>query len=225
MVTNTPDTDNSRRGDMVAEMGKWLRKELQQVDDFLPARVVSYDAQSKRAVVQPLVQIKTTGGQQVSRAAIEVPVYQSGGGGFVSHFPLKAGDFGHIKASDRDTSLVYQRKGGEDIPNTDRMKSFNDGIFYPDTVEAATIPAGYEDAAVMQSTDGNSFVALAEDKSVLVFGDSKIIAEAGAVKFEVGGMLLEFNGTQLLFNGIDIGPLHAHGGVTAGTSTTSVVST
>ncbi len=49
--------------------------------------------------------------------------------------PLSRVIFGWIKANDRDISLIFQRGGLEDQPNTARLHSFSDAMFFPDTIK------------------------------------------------------------------------------------------
>ena len=141
-----------------------LTKFLQDVDDMLPARVISYDRASNRAKVQPLIVVITTSNEQVQRAEIaSVPVLQLGGGGFVLSFPIKAGDIGWIKANDRDISLFKQFLDTAP-PNTQRKHSFSDAVFIPDTMlRGVTIEGEDADNVVLQSIDGTQRIAIASD--------------------------------------------------------------
>lgn len=142
-----------------------LSKFLQRIDDCLPARVISYDRVTNTAAVQPLVAMQTTEGTRVSRSVIaSVPVFASGAGEFCINFPVKPGDIGWIKASDRDISLFKQRLS-EAGPNTKRKHSFEDGVFFPDMVRNFTVDAeDKESNMVIQSRDGKIRVALWPDR-------------------------------------------------------------
>jgi hypothetical protein len=119
-----------------------LTKFLGSVDDMLPARVISYDRASNRALVQPLIVIVTTDDKQVQRAQVaSVPVFQMGGGGFVMSFPIAVGDIGWIKANDRDISIFKQTMASS-APNTQRKHSFEDAVFIPDTMLHGVTIAG-----------------------------------------------------------------------------------
>lgn len=142
-------------------MRLWRAKMQQQWDDMLPAQVIAYDRASNRAQVQPLIAMVSTNSTLIDRAQIAaLPVLQLGGGGFVLSFPLQTGDLGWIKASDRDISLFLQTFQNSP-PNTQRMHSFSDALFIPDTMLRAVSIAG-EDAgnAVFQNTDGTVKIAL-----------------------------------------------------------------
>lgn len=201
---NSPDKDQASQGEMSAIMADYLKRFIRdEVDGVMPARVVSYDDATNRAVVKPLVMMGTTSGQKVSRAAVSVPVYRYGGGGFFMRYPLKAGDVGWIVANDRDISLVMQAKGGEDWPNTKRLHSFSDGMFYPDTFSEWVIAGGDLEAFVLQSLDGSNVIAISES----------------AIELRVGVQVLRLDALGLWHNGVNIGATHTHGGVTVGTQT------
>jgi len=125
----------SGKNDFSAAIRKYIRDYIREnVDDMIPARVVSYDPNSNRATVQPLISIQDQSGNKIQRAPISnIPVYRPGGGGMFISFPLKAGDFGWLKSSDRDYSLMLQSEKTE-APNTERFHSFSDGMFFPDTL-------------------------------------------------------------------------------------------
>lgn len=180
---------------------KWLREE---VDDCLPARVISYDDATNRATIRPIVQLGLSDGSKLSRGQIaNIPVYRFGGGGFFMRFPVKPGDLGWLKANDRDISLTMQAGGGEDWPNTKRLHSFSDAVFYPDTFKQWVISAANADAAVWQSMDGEVCISLASDG---------ISLSVGSVKLELtaGGIALTSPPGTLTHNGKNVGDTHSH---------------
>jgi len=159
---NPPSGDPADEDSLPGTFKRVLAKFLQGVDDCLPAVVIAYDRAKNRATVQPLVMMGTTGGEKVSRAQVaEVPVFNIGGGGFVLSFPLAPGDFGWLKATDRDLSLILQGGVSEEWPNTKRMHSFQDGFFLPDVMRQWILNAEDEERAVLQTTDGATRIAIA----------------------------------------------------------------
>lgn len=222
----TPNQDSADDGSMAGVLKAWLRSYIREnLDDMLPARVVSYDDQTNRAVVQPLIMMGTTDGQKVSRPPISsVPVFRFGGGGFFIRFPIKAGDFGWLKANDRDVSLMFQRGGLEDWPNTERLHSFSDAMFFPDTLKDWAVDGENADALVIQSMDGSVCMAL---------HDGQLTFKAPAAKFEIpdtewignikltgnlstAGGNVDMSGGALTHNGKNIGFDHSHDGVQPG---------
>lgn len=207
MATNAPPSiDPSNEDSLQGVFESVLKKALQKTDDMMPARVVSYDRTTNRAQVQPMVAMLTTAGAQVARAQIaSVPVLLLGGGGHMLSFNLKPGDFGWIKANDRDISMFLQSWSGGP-PNTYRMHSFEDSLFIPDAMRGFTVPAGQEEAANLQSLDGSCRVSLGADYVELA-------AAGGVARIDATGF--HFTGGTFIINGINFGT-HHHTGVTVG---------
>lgn len=209
MSDNKPNTDAADDGSLSGQLGAALKAFfLNQFEGMLPATVVSYNDQTNRAVIKPLVMLGTTSGAKVSRAQVSgIPVYRFGGGGFFMRFPIKAGDFGWIKANDRDISLVFQRGGLEDWPNTARMHNFSDAMFFPDTFKQWVISGENADKAVWQTMDGETCISL---------GAGEIKHKVGAVSItaSASGIALVSPPGTLTHNGINIGDTHTHSGPT-----------
>lgn len=196
--------DDSLAGALQEMLTAWLRES---VDDMLPAEVVSYDDSTNRAVIRPLVMIGTTDGLKIPRPQlVNIPVYRFGGGGFYIRFKLSAGDKGWIKASDRDLSLVAQRGWGQDWPNTTRLHSFSDGVFFPDQL------ANWQssDAPFVISSSGSS-IEMKEDEIKLKVGSTELVINSSGITFAAATMTN---------NGTNIGSSHVHGGVATGPNTT-----
>ena len=207
-MSSPPNLDKANDGDFAGVMTDVLQNFLRGVDDMIPAKVVSYDDATNRAVIKPLVMLGTTDGQKISRAQLSnIPVFRFGGGGFFIRFPVKAGDFGWLKATDRDMSLIMQRGGLEDWPNTLRQHSFSDGMFFPDTLKSWVIDGANADALVIQSLDGSVCVSLHSGKVKIEAADIEV----------VGNMSVTGTMTN---NGVNIGSSHVHSGVQSGTSNT-----
>lgn len=207
MSDNKPNTDAANEGSLPGQLDAALKSFfLNQFEGMLPATVVSYNDQTNRAVIKPLVMLGTTSGAKVSRAQVSgIPVYRFGGGGFFMRFPIKAGDFGWIKANDRDISLVFQRGGLEDWPNTTRMHKFSDAMFFPDTFKQWVVSGENADKAVWQTMDGETCISL---------GAGEIKHKVGAVSItaSASGIALVSPPGTLTHNGINIGDTHQHVG-------------
>ena len=155
-----------------------LRKFLLDVDDMLPARIVSYDRSRNRAQIEILYRVTMTdGSMNPLTAPAEVPALVMGGGGMCLTFPLKPGDLGWIKASDRDMSLFLQSYEAEP-GNTARLHCFEDGVFIPDVMKDFVVSDG--DAATFQTLDGTASVAVKPGSIVLTVGSTVVsITDAG----------------------------------------------
>lgn len=159
-----PSRDPANDDSLLGMARQVLDKFLNQIDDMLPARVISYDRATNRAAVMPMVKLLTTDNRQIGRAQVaSVPVMMFGGDGVALSFNLKAGDLGWIKANDRDISLLLQ--GYRDsAPNTLRKHSFQDAVFIPDVMHGVTIAGEDESHAVLQTLDGSVRVAIWPDR-------------------------------------------------------------
>jgi len=221
-MNQKPNSDQASQGSLAGTLADYLKRWLRdEVDGMLPARVISYDDATNRAVLQPLVMVGTTDGGKLSRAKVaNVPVFRFGGGGFFMRFPVKQDDLGWLQANDRDISLIMGAGGREDWPNTKRLHSFSDGMFYPDTFKQWVIAATNVDAAVFQSLDGTQCLAIRADEMELTSGPncSLLMTPASMVQ-TVGASVITSTAAgvaivsaSLTHNGKEIGDTHYHVG-------------
>lgn len=142
-----------------------IDKFLRDLENQLPARVVSYDEARNVVTVKPLIMLLDTDNQPHSRANVpDIPVFQLGSGQALLRFKLRPGDLGWIVASDRDISIFRQRLV-ESPPNTLRIHDFSDSVFMPDAMRNFTINAADENArAILQNNDGSVRVSIFDDK-------------------------------------------------------------
>lgn len=206
---NEPSMDPALEGTLLGVIKLAFKKFQQQTDDMIPARVVALDRKNNRVTLQPMIKVVGTDGTEMDRAqVVSVPVYRPGGGGFHISFPIKEGDIGYLKAMDRDVSLW--RQGYEDRPpNTQRMKSFEDGLFFPDQAKPWAPEEMDLNGAVISSTDGSVRI-------VLDNGEARITAPKLTINASEG---VDFVGGPIKHNGVNIGDTHTHGGVESGPGT------
>lgn len=179
-----PSGDPADDDSLAGTLRQTFRKLMQQTDDCLPAVVVAFDRVKNRATVAPCVTALTTDGRLIPRAQVaSVPVVQVGGGGFVLNFPLKPGDFGWLKASDRDVSLFLQSYKTSP-PNTLRLHTFQDGVFIPDVMRGWTIAGEDAEGVVLQTLDGSKKVSITDSRV-------KVMAEGATVTIAPGGVTID----------------------------------
>lgn len=178
MPNPTPSQKPGQSDSLSGSMDLVLRKFLLDVDDMLPARIVSYDRNANRAQIDILYKVTMTDGSlNPLMAPAEVPVLTIGGGGMCLTFPIKPGDLGWIKASDRDMSLFLQSYEAEP-GNTTRLHCFEDGVFIPDVMKDFVVSDGA--AATIQTIDGTTSVAVKPGSIVLTTGSTVVsITESG----------------------------------------------
>jgi hypothetical protein len=225
-----PSTDPADNGTLTGVLRAVLSKfVMNNLDDCLPCRVVAVDGR-RFATVQPMVMMGTTEGAKVSRAQVpRVPILQLGAGGFVLSFPVKEGDLGWLKASDRDISLFMQGLE-EEWPNTTRLHSFQDGFFIPDRMRDWTLDGSDADRLVIQAAEGGAVIAVGETTiSIRATGPVEVEAESVAITADtvtVTSDNVTVNGSEATFTGhVSVGSLtidgeaftaHKHLGVTTG---------
>jgi hypothetical protein len=115
-----------------------------------------------------MITVVTTDNQIINRAQVaSVPVYQASGGGFIVRFPVKSGDFGWIKANDRDISLFMQT-GKMSPPNTQRKHTFKDALFIPQAFfDLVTIAGADDDNLVIQNYAGTVKISMSNTNIVI----------------------------------------------------------
>lgn len=229
MTRPVPSVDPADQDSMIGLLRTAFDKFLQNTDDMLPARVVTFDRAKNRATVQPLIRMITTNGETLARPPVaSIPVVQMGGGGMVMLFNLKAGDLGWIKANDRDISLFLQSYG-EQQPNTLRKHSFSDAVFIPDVMRGWTLAGEDAANAVLQTKDGSQRVSIWPDRiklssgpvvsmtisatGIAIVGNVSIvggITQTGGGGAGAGGSGASFVGGTITHDGINIGKTHVH---------------
>jgi phage baseplate assembly protein gpV len=230
-VSNAPSRNPSGNDTITGLLNFVLLKFLQSVDGCLPAKVIAYDPATNRAQVQPTIVQVTTGNEQVARAQVaSVPVARWGAGGFLVYFPVASGDTGWLVANDRDIS-IYKQTGTQSPPNTNRLHSFEDGWFLPDTaLESVTLADSAK--CCIQSTDGTTSITMGGGVITMtapteIIYDTPLVSYAGQI---IGGTnpaytrTATFNGTVSTTGDVVAGSIslqeHVHGGVTSGGSDT-----
>lgn len=195
-----PNT-SSERGDLTSNLRLFFESFIKEnLDDMLPCKVVAHNRNTNRVDIQPLIMLKATDGSKINRQVIKnIPVFRFGGGGFFISVPIKVGDFGWIKANDRDISLMFQSGGSADIPNTKRLHSFNDGLFFPDTLKDWVINGKNANALVISSMDGSTCIAV--DNGRVEIDTQDLIINATNI---------QFNSSTFRHNDKNVGDTHNH---------------
>lgn len=177
---NSPSRSLDAESDMSGVMDLAIRKALLDNDDMLPARIVSWDDKKNRAQVEILYKVTMTSGDvHDMEAPAEVPTLVIGAGTVLLVWPLKPGDLGWIKATDRDLSLFLQSYNKENGA-TPRIHCFEDGVFIPDAMKGFVMAD--KDAACLQTKDGKTSVAVKDGSIVLTVGSTKLTITDGGIE-------------------------------------------
>ena len=179
------ETSPSRKPGMGSDMSDvfalGFRKEMLDVDDMLPAKIVAWDDDKNRAQVEILYMITMTDGSvNPMLAPAEVPTLVLGGGELCLCWPLKAGDLGWIKSADRDISLFLQEYNAQP-GNTPRIHTFEDAMFIPDVMKDFVMIDGA--AACLQTKDGTTGIAIKSGNILLKTGANTMVMTASGTTF------------------------------------------
>lgn len=137
-----------------------IKKTLSKIQKMTPAKVISYDRQKNRAVVQPLTyDITSTGGTLPMDTIPNIPVLTLSGGGFIFSFPVAENQTGWLISADRDIS-VFKKILNFFTPATLRRHQYEDGIFIPDNINGFNIAEGDESAVILTSSDGTTKITV-----------------------------------------------------------------
>ncbi|EJF89121.1 Gp138 family membrane-puncturing spike protein [Bartonella tamiae] len=213
-----PSIDPADNGSLEGLLRHAMKKQAQNTDGMMPARVIDYDRKTNRVKIQPLAKIQGTDGQTLSRAPIaSIPAYRFGNNGALISFPIQKGDLGWVMAGDRDISLIEQSGYDEQPPNTNRFHSFSNGMFFPDSLKEWAIDDEDLDNTVIGTTDGEVKISFGKGEMKIVSAQ-KITIEAP--KTEIIGDLkvqgrLEAQGGIYGMNGLSF-ERHRHEKVKAG---------
>ena len=109
--------------------------------------------------------------------------------------PLVAGDFGWLRASDRDISLF--RQSWKNSPPK-RLHSFEDAVFEPDPMTGITIPSGHSGNLTIQSFDGTTCAAFNTSNNVIELDSTTkafqiprmTTAQRNAIPSPIGGQMV-----------------------------------
>jgi hypothetical protein len=226
-VSNAPSRNPAGNDTLSGLINFALTKFLQNVDGCLPVEVLAYNPATNRAQVQPLIVQITTGNDQVPRAQVaSVPVAQWGAGGFVLYFPVTTGDKGWLIANDRDIS-IFKQTYQQSAPNTNRLHSFEDGWFIPDTLLSGVSVADTAKCCI-QSFDGTTSITLGGGVITLtspteIVLDSPLVSIAGQIVAGTDSAdtrTATFNGNIVTTGDVIAGTIslkeHVHTGVETG---------
>lgn len=222
MSTAQTALNPSDQESMPAALQKLLRDFSLDFECCLPVRVVSYDRVTNLATVKPIVDRLTVSNEAVPRnEIIEVQVLAIGGGGFMINFPLVPGDLGWIDAADRDLDN-FKETLESGPPATCRTHSFSDSRLIPDVFRKYTILGEHSEEAVIQSTNGNTRIALGQNRIKVAVGDAHLEVTDGKVtlvtqgEFDVQSASSKFSGSVEIGENLTVsGATAANGGFAA----------
>jgi hypothetical protein len=217
-----------RHADDVETIESHLDGRQAQIHTAMPGSIVSYDATTMTATVQPALQVFQTQVdgtiQQVNIAPIaDVPVHFPGGGGHLMTFPVQAGDECLIVFSERSIDNWFQH-GGQQQPSDWRMHDINDAVVHVGTRSQPNVPGNVDGNAVqLRSDDGNTVLSLdGKAKTVTLNTDKVTLTAQSSITLTVGGNSVVIDGSAVTIQGRQF-LQHEHKGVQTGSANTEGV--
>jgi hypothetical protein len=134
-----------------------------QLHTMMPGQIVSYNAATVTAVVQPALQVFRTladGSRQPTTLAPihDVPVHFPGGGGHILTFPVAGGDDCMLVFAERSIDNWYQH-GGVQQPSDWRMHDITDAFALVGVRSQPHVPNGVSSSTVqLRSDDGKTVI-------------------------------------------------------------------
>jgi hypothetical protein len=176
------------------------------VHTAFPAVVKSYDAETRRAEVQPSLKRKMSNGEFMDLPIIvDVPVLYFGTAKAGIHIPLEEGDEVLIVCSERCLDS-WKDAGGDSIEDADtRRFSFPDAICIPG-LQAQTFPNIKDKKGF--SLHHDSKIVITTEKTTITVNEDKITFDNGKNKFELDDKIdFESTGTGTIKFGNSIATL------------------
>lgn len=189
----------------------------------LPGKVISYDPDLQRAVVECGIQRHEGKGVFKTLPHIEhVPVQFAGTAQWSVFHELPEGTEGFIHFSHRSVDY-WLEQGGPVRPLDARMFDASDAFFAPGYRSRATCISGLPTEGIGMSNAGGTVQLQLSDIGVkMVAGTQVFQLTENGMEMTADGQKLELGAGGLKHNGVNIGGTHKHGGVESGGSKTNV---
>lgn len=202
------------------------------INTCLPGTIVSYDAGSQMASVQPMVRLRQPDDREEQLPVINsVPVIWPRSGGASMTMPVKSGDGCLLIFSQRSID-EYKSNGEMNTPQDPRMFDLTDAVAFMGFVNFG---GGGGPADALQIKFGGSTILVKEDGVEISTSDVKVNAPLTTYSGNVtvqGSLTVQGNmkseghlnieGPSVSHNGVNIGATHKHSGVESGSSDTAV---
>ena len=209
---------------------------LKRVHTCIPGVVKEYDHITRRARVQPAVDLLLTDGTTLEKPIIlDVPVIFPAGGGYTVHFPLIPDDPVMLFFSERDIAN-FKEKLEVGPPLSADIMAIQHAVCIPGFVAPDVALAG--NGLVLQTNDGTTYVHVLDGRAEVVTDGDAIVTAAGmatvtAPDVHVVGNVTVY-GNMAVYGRVDLPygtyidgldyATHEHYGVSTGTGWTMHVS-
>jgi len=203
MTTVNPEIDYSNLDDV---LGFVIGEKLKKIHTALPGIVESYDPRTRRAVIQPAIDLLMTDGQTVPRAKINnVPVIHPNAGTMIVHMPIQRGDAVMLLVSERGMNS-FKKAYGSSPPDLGSFMNLGDSVAIVGFGSQEAAPAS-DTAICIQDEGGSVYVSIEPEGEIEVVTPSSVRVECNSLDATVsanvtmragGSMTLRAGGTITL---------------------------
>lgn len=216
------ELDDERTPSWRATLDRAVRAGIAVMHTSIPAVVVSYDAATQRATVQPCIKRRLGTGELFDYPPlIDVPVQQHATAEWAIHLPVGDGTEGVVHFSERSLDEWLGQGGVGVAANDPRRFDEQDGVFVPGHLSAPqALPASMRpaDALCVGTRDGAVRMELRANGVVTVFAQEVRLGDDTATALALASRVSqELNSLITVFNA------HTHTSAAPGSPTSSPV--
>ena len=202
-----------------------IRKSIKAIHTAIPGKIIEYDPASRRAIVQPLIDIVLTDGTTLQRPPVDnIPVLHPATRKYAVHIPLEPGDDVYLVCAMRGIG-GFKDTFDESQPDADSLLSMRDAVAIPGFGPPGdSFSAQQGEGISVQTSDGASFVKLHETEGIHAKTENPITLEGnvtikGQLVVEESATVkdsltaegnVSVTGQNITHQSIDIGKTHAH---------------
>lgn len=163
---------------MTAALDTHFEGRIKNLNFAVPAIIVSYNASSKRATVQPALDTLFADGKSRPKPPLaNVPILQPSGGGYTVNFPHRKGDAVMLLVSQRGIG-EFKKAYKQALPTRTSFFSMIDAVAIPG-FGGRTITPAVSGGVSLQSEDGTNHISISGGNlTINVTGNITIDAEA-----------------------------------------------
>lgn len=187
----------------------------------MPARIISFDAKSKTAQVEIMLNMEDAEGNPVEYPPlIDCPCMFTRGGGFHVVHGYNQGDNGVVLFSDRCIDSWFE-SGAKTVPMDFRIHSMSDAYFLGAVDNLTDVSPIIDDAIFIGKDDNSAGLQINSDGSVILKGSSFEIQPLTTSNGITNTGLINTTGNVIIAGKPVDG--HTHGGVQRGDSDTDAL--
>lgn len=184
----------------------------------MPARIISFDASTKTAQVEIMINMEDTDGNSIEYPPLtDCPCLFTRGGGFHVVHPYEQGDNGAVLFSDRCIDSWFE-SGSKNVPMDFRIHSMSDAYFLGAADNMTDVSPIIDGAIFIGKDDNSAGLQINSDGSVILKGTSFTIEPVTNSTGIVNTGTINTTGNVIIAGKPVDG--HVHGGVNRGSSDT-----